>query len=246
MPAITDRAIVLRLSDYSETSQIATIFTRAHGLVRLIAKGVKRSTSKRVNVGLDLLEGGEIAFVPSKAAAMLGVLTEWRQLTTFSGLRTALSRLYAGLYAAELTSLLNEEYDPHAELFEELEELLRDLDAQQPVEPALASFQLALLGAIGYAPMLEHCIICGHTPRSEPVYFSARAGGVLCRDCEMHQIEKVRMDRRLVGRLAEGRSLTPELSHALRDVLDYQISQILGRRPVVAASLEIALRATGR
>lgn len=246
MPAITDRAIVLRLSDYSETSQIATLFTRGHGLVRLIAKGVKRSTSKRVNVGLDLLECGEVAFVSSKSAAALGILTEWRQLTTFPGLRTTLARLYAGLYAAELMSSLNEEYDPHAELFDELEALLGNLDQGGAVEPPLAHFQRALLSAIGYSPLLEHCVMCGQTPSGDPVYFSARAGGVLCRDCEMHQIEKHRVDRRLVSRLAQGLHPTPELAHALRDVLDYQITQILGRRPIVAASLESALRAIHR
>ena len=35
---ITDDAICLRVTDFSETSQIVGMFTRRHGLVPLIAK----------------------------------------------------------------------------------------------------------------------------------------------------------------------------------------------------------------
>lgn len=247
MPAISDRAIVLRLSDYSETSQIATLFTRAHGLVRLIAKGVKRSTSKRMSVGLDLLELGDLSFIPSKSANALGILAEWHQLATFPGARTELSRLYCGLYAAELASLLNEEYDPHVDIFDGLEHLLRALSEGEPVEPALVAYQWTLLSEIGYEPMLDHCVICGQTPESEATYFSARAGGLLCRDCEMHHIEKHRIDARVVNlRGTPVAQLSPELAAALRDLLDYQITQIAGRRPAVAAALDSTLRAAKR
>ncbi len=60
MALISDRAIVLRRLDYSETSQILALFTREYGQVRVIAKGIKRSTRSRFAVGIDLLEVGQV------------------------------------------------------------------------------------------------------------------------------------------------------------------------------------------
>src|SRR3712207_7995583 len=44
MPLVRDRCICLRRTEYSETSQILTLFAREHGIVRAIAKGAHRRT----------------------------------------------------------------------------------------------------------------------------------------------------------------------------------------------------------
>ncbi len=41
-----DFAICIRAADFSETSQIVTLFTRATGKIKAIAKGSKRPKSK--------------------------------------------------------------------------------------------------------------------------------------------------------------------------------------------------------
>ena len=194
MPIRTDQAIVLRLTDYSETSQIATLFTAQNGLVRLIAKGSRRSTRKSFSAGLDLLEYGEVRYAPPRGDAGLGNLAEWTQRDTFSGLRADLLRQYGALYAAELTSKLTEEFDPHPGLFTALLDLLRQLadpadTAPTPGRPtgtpaAIVRFQAALLREIGYAPILRRCVACGKPrERGTRAYFSASAGGMLCGDC---------------------------------------------------------------
>ena len=65
MAAVKDQAIVLRRLDYSETSQVLVFLTREHGLQRLIAKGIKRSTKKKYATGIDLLERGRLVFLIS-------------------------------------------------------------------------------------------------------------------------------------------------------------------------------------
>ena len=109
----SDRAVVIRLTDYSETSQIVSFFTQRHGQTRLIAKGIKRGTKKRFKTGMDLLELGEVAFAPARGDAELGTQTSWHQIDMFDGLRRQLPRLYAGLYLAELLGTLTEQGDPH-------------------------------------------------------------------------------------------------------------------------------------
>ena len=40
-----DQAVCLRKADYSETSQVVTLFTRSHGKIPAMAKGAKRAKS---------------------------------------------------------------------------------------------------------------------------------------------------------------------------------------------------------
>ena len=51
MSVFADQAVVLLRYDYSETSQIVALMTRDHGVVRAIAKGIKRGTKTRFATG---------------------------------------------------------------------------------------------------------------------------------------------------------------------------------------------------
>jgi len=89
----------------------------------------------------------------------------------------------------ELVASLTEEADPHPELYAALVQTLQALAGENPAAPLLPAFQSDLLRAIGYAPNLERCMTCGRAiVRGTPVFFSASAGGLLCRDCEVHAV----------------------------------------------------------
>jgi len=238
MPVYNDQAVVLRLTDYSETSQIASLFTAEHRLVRLIAKGSRRGTRKRIAVGLDLLEYGELAFVRPRGDASLGTLTEWSQRNVFTGLRRELVRQYAAYYAIELVGRLTEEYDPHRELFIALLELLEKLcDAEQAPGVSAVRFQDALLRAIGFTPRLQSCAGCGEPRiRGSRAFFSSSAGGMLCRDCETHQAEKIRISPAMLD--APASSQSPAEWFAL---LNYHLSQIVGGEFKTAGKLRALL-----
>ncbi len=244
MPIQSDQALVLRLTEFSETSQIVTLFGHRHGLLRLIAKGARRSTKTRFAAGLDLLELGDVSYAPPRGDAQLGTLTEWSQRDSFSGLRSEAVRLFGGLYAAELVATLTEVDDPHPELFDALLRLLRDLsghataDSAPTPADALARFQNALLTSIGYAPDLQNCVDCKRPPTAGGViYFSPAAGGLLCRDCELHHVEKRSISHELL-RTAPGTGNGP----AWVTLLDYHLTHIAGQRFKTMKQLEPALR----
>src|SRR5205085_10975110 len=108
MALASDRCICLRKFEYSETSQILTLFSHSHGLLRVMAKGAHRKTkagASKFGGGIDLLDLGEAVFTdqPEKE---LATLTEWELPEGHLPLRRSLRPLYIGFYAAELTSLL--------------------------------------------------------------------------------------------------------------------------------------------
>lgn len=259
MPRQSDRAIVLRLSEYSETSQIATLLCERAGLVRVIAKGARRSTKTRPAAGLDLLELGDAQFTAPAGESSLGTLTEWVQRDAFLRLRRSMPALLAGLYAAEAVTLLTQEQDPHPRMFADWLALVGALSDAAPVtnrtdgSPAEASnsrprarpqplsdpiaalvrFQAALLKEVGFAPELRRCTLCGAARvAGASAYFSSTAGGYVCGDCAPRAVEK----QPIRPGLLDGRkgSNPPIEWFAL---MDYHIACIVGRPPHSGALL---------
>lgn len=260
MGQTSDRAIVLRLSDYSETSQIVTLLTAEGGLVRLIAKGARRATRSRASVGLDLLELGEVAFTLPRGDAQLGLLTEWVQRDAFLGLRRDMSCLTAGLYAAEAAAALTHEHDPHPRLFDALLRMLGSLAEDADAPPAAAGqtdaearaaaarlraagllvrFQMELLREAGYEPVLDRCAGCGKVrPARSSAVFNSSAGGLLCRSCAPRHAERLPLSS---GMLDRGPESDPSAWFAL---LDHHIGQVVGRALGSGAWLRARMKPT--
>src|SRR6185312_238607 len=146
MPLVHDRCICLRKVEYSETSQILTLFSREHGITRVIAKGAHRRTkagASKFDGGIDFLDVGEAVFSHDPARDLVP-LTEWSLREGHLELRKSLRGIYLGLYAAELVSRLIEEHDPHPDLFDRMEWMLPELATPRREETFL-SLQLDLL-----------------------------------------------------------------------------------------------------
>lgn len=201
MPLVADRCICLRKVEYSETSQILTLFGRAHGLVRVIAKGAHRTTkagASKFGGGIDLLDVADAVFshAPHKD---LPPLTEWTLYDGHRDLRRSLRAIYLGTYAAELVATLLEEHDPHPSLFDRLESTLDDLATPSKVEQAFLAFQIDLLREAGLMPELGACGNCGRSIAGDArAFFAASVGGVVCRDCEPAFPQRLEIDPRLL------------------------------------------------
>jgi DNA repair protein RecO (recombination protein O) len=188
MPAERAAALVLRTTDWSETSRIATLWTREFGKVRVLAKGGRRLNSN-FEIALDLLTVCAVVFL-RKSSEGLDLLTEAQVGERFPRLRTSLPALYAAYYIAELLAEATEDYDPHPELFDATLAALRDLgDAGPHTGPRLVAYELTWLHELGYSPALDACAACGKQVGGRPV-FSAAAGGVVCSACAPHQRER--------------------------------------------------------
>ena len=226
MAPIRDQAIVLKHLDYSETSQVLAMLTREHGALRLIAKGVRRSTKTRFAVGIDLLERGELLYAPARGDG-LGTLTEWRQVDAHLGLRNSLPAWYAAQYAAEATACMTEADDPAPVLFDALAAALAALSRGGAPLQALIEYQRALLAGAGLQPDLSRCVMCDRpAPPNRAGYFSAVHGGLVCTGCEPKA-----PDRRLVKAATLQAMRTGDATHApaVFEVLDYAIAAAVGR-----------------
>jgi DNA repair protein RecO (recombination protein O) len=198
---LTDDAICLRVTDFSETSQIVALFTRRHGLVPLIAKGSKRASQRNTMSGpLDLLTSGEVVFVPARERAIgivpathgvqLGTLTGWELANPRRELRGLLPALHAAMLTAEITTHLVHPHDPHEELFLELDATLDMLPVPAHRARIAVAYVKAALVSAGYWPNFATCLECGRGPSSpdEPVRYFPRAGGIVCSGCQVQNL----------------------------------------------------------
>jgi DNA repair protein RecO (recombination protein O) len=240
MSAEKATGLVLRTTDFSETSKIATLWTREFGKVRVLAKGGRRLKSN-FESALDLLTLGSMVFL-RKSSGGLDLLTEARVLERFPRLRTDLAALYAAYYVAELLGDWTEDYDPHPNLFDEALDTLRTLGVPEiPTPLRLLKFETVLLRELGYAPRLEHCAGCRKPiPHADELVFSSEAGGVVCGSCRVSRRGLVTLSqagwRALqsledTGNAGLWRQMGPTEQKELRRLFNQYVSYLLGRRP---------------
>jgi DNA repair protein RecO (recombination protein O) len=230
-------ALVLRTTDWSETSRIATLWTRELGKVRALAKGGRRLRSS-FESALDLLTVCSIVLL-RKSSGGLDLLTEAQVVRRFPALARDLPALYAGYYVAELLADLTEEYDPHPPLFDEALRTLETLGAPETATgPRLARFELALLRELGYRPTLDACAACGAALGGGASAFSPSAGGALCPACRGAHKDRRPLSaaaREALVRLDAGDPQAPEpgaeARAEVRQVLNHYVTYLLGRRP---------------
>ena len=208
-----DQAICIRTIDYSETSQVATFFTRQTGKVTVIAKGAKRP---RWPFGgpIEMFSYGKIVFSDS-GRDKLATLVEFEPLAGVadsSVLAGDIFVLNCCLFAAELVNSLTKDYDPHPGLFDSMLRFFRDVSQRKipnadraDVLSRLVLFQLELLREIGLYPVLEHCVNCKNpfSVRWPEVYFSNNAKGLICRDCQGPFPDKIRLTQQGAKCLAD-------------------------------------------
>ena len=238
---VSDRCLCLRKTEYSETSQILTLLSRNHGLLRVIAKGAHRTTkagASKFGGGIDLLDLADAVFTDHPDRD-LATLTEWSLKDGHLELRKNLRGLYLAQYAAELVSLLIEEHDPHPDLFDHLQTCITNLSTPT-LEQSFLAFEIELLRETGYLPELHECTSCGtrSLTNNSRISFSPDRGGVLCRNCETHFPQRLTLDARLLGImqlfLTNGTTRLPILTRHQTDpinkLLAEYIEHTLGRR----------------
>ena len=235
-----DTAICIRAVDYSETSQIVTLFTRANGKLTAIAKGSKRPKSA-FDGPVEIFSFGRIVFTTGREDK-LSTLTEFQQQPTFTHLRTNIFALNCSLFAAELVNSLTNDYDPHPQLFDRFLQFLQNgQNAKGKTETLklMILFQLTLLKEIGIQPVLNACVNCKNSygfnwPR---VYFSSSANGLICRDCEASFADRMKLTPRAANCLNNLKLIAESQKQALNEVekvLIYHFTALLHKPPRMA------------
>ncbi|UZJ23764.1 DNA repair protein RecO [Rhodococcus antarcticus] len=175
-----DHAVVLRLHKLGEADRIVTLLTREHGLVRAVAKGVRRTRSK-FGARLEPFAHVDVQLYPGRN---LDIVTQVVTADAFGADLVADYGRYTTACAVLETAerLAGEERSPVPRLHLLTVGALRALAAgQRDPQLVLDAFLLRAMTFAGYAPALAECARCGAPGPHRG--FHVAGGGVVCVHC---------------------------------------------------------------
>jgi len=174
--------IVLRTYPLGDTSRIVVAYTRERGLMRLVAKGA-RKTPSRFGFSLEPLSRSRFV-VYWKANRELQLLSQAETMSALGSQLQSLERLAHAQAALELVDRLVWGEEPQVDLYELLTRTLEAVRVapQRSLTAVTLAFQLQVASLLGYRPRLDACAECGQalSPRR---LFSPAKGGMLCDRC---------------------------------------------------------------
>jgi DNA repair protein RecO (recombination protein O) len=210
---------------------VVVLWTRHHGKVRVLAKGV-RKTSSRMGGTLETLAYVKVDLVKTKGEFYIA--RHVGHVERLATLRSSYPRISAGYAVVEAVDAIPSDGVPDEEIFDLLIRVLLALD-DESFDPSLvpASFYFRLLALDGSEPVVMECVNCG---RLGPlVAFDAAIGGTLCDQCRQGVAlsnDALVLIRRIVdGDLANVlREVNPRGSGEVMAVAQQAIEVHFGRR----------------
>lgn len=168
---------MVRTYDFAEADRVIVLLTQNHGLVRAVAKGVRKSKS-RFGSRLQPFVNIDVQVYPGRS---LSTITSADTVTYHGHKLTDDFEKYTAACAVMETAekLAYEEADP--ELFELVQDALTELQAAAVPTLVLDAFILKATEHAGWGLSLFNCANC-QAPGPHKA-FNAAVGGAVCNNC---------------------------------------------------------------
>lgn len=179
----TTDAINLKSYDLSDADKIILMYSRDKGLIRGVAKGVKKPKSK-LGARMDSLIANTLMFAKGKS---LDRICQAQSINTFNESRHDIDKLMCSSYISEVVSNFGVEEDPCSkEVYDLLYKALDKIShskTKKDVLIAVIKFQLKMMLISGFSLELDSCLCCGERVLNKDMYFSQDMGGIICEEC---------------------------------------------------------------
>ena len=153
--AFSDIGIVIKVTDFGEADRFINLVSQNHGLVNLVAKGVRRITSKKAP-HLDLLNLVKFQVVRGRSPQ---ILVQAELVEPHLNLKNNLKMARTSFYLAEILNSLLAPEQPDQKLFTSLKNYLsrlNQLTSATKSRQLSTDFQLYLLRHLGFPEPKEH------------------------------------------------------------------------------------------
>lgn len=191
---VTD-VINLKAYNLSEADKIMVMYSRERGLIKAVAKGVKKPKSK-LGARMDLLVANTLMLNKGKN---LDVISQADAKNTFAQTRKDMDKILYSLYVSEVVHNFGVEGDPYSkevyDLLYKTLEMISNSENKVDVMLNVLKFQLKIMSLSGFSVELETCLGCGRKIQSEEMYFSQHAGGVFCNHCNI--VSSVKLNHKI-------------------------------------------------
>ncbi|MBR2526049.1 DNA repair protein RecO [bacterium] len=183
MNNVVTEAINLKSYNLKESDKIVVMYSKEHGIIKGVAKGVKKPKSK-LGARMDSLVANKVMLYKGKN---LDTICQAESLNTFKDTRQDFDKLVYSSYVSEIVSIFGVEDDPSSkEIYELLYKALdriSNAETKKDVLIAVIKFQLKMMLIAGFGLEFDSCLCCREQILDEDMYFSIQMGGVICEEC---------------------------------------------------------------
>src|ERR1700749_925080 len=172
-------AIVLRSYPFREADLLVTLFTRAEGKVRGVARSAKKS-KRRFGGALEPLTYVR-AFYDVRERQELARLDACEVLESPMASEVSYARAVALGHIAELLDELLPDHEANDAIFRLTLSVLHVLTGPELWMP-VTYFELWITRLVGFLPELTECAVCGRDLNGSRAYFHALADGLMGAD----------------------------------------------------------------
>ncbi|HTL70056.1 MAG TPA: DNA repair protein RecO [Candidatus Eisenbacteria bacterium] len=181
MSATKTLAFILGARDYRDTSILGDFYTREHGKIRGIVRGI-RDARGRFGSTLEPFSLNEILFYKRRRGGDLHQVTQVELMDLFPAVREDLERLAYASYFTELLNELVEVEEPSPEIFDLFSDSLAFLASGASPKRVARVFEVKFFESLGLMPEVRSCVVC-NAELPEPAYFNVALGGIRCKSC---------------------------------------------------------------
>lgn len=226
--------LIIKRIDLGEADRILTVYTPNFGKLRVVAKGVRRITS-RLSGHVELFTRSSMLLAKARN---LDIITQSETVDAYRPLHDDLSRIAHASYAAELLDALTPDALENYPVYKLSAEAFSLLSEDPNPTRALRWFEMRLLTYMGYAPELSRCVQCEGELAPVTNGFSAPQGGVVCaacrkvgvgRDLSVNALKVMRLMQRSGYSAVSRVRIDPDLAAELAATMHSYITYILER-----------------
>lgn len=243
MPLKESEAVILRTYPLREADLLVTLFTRAEGKVKGVAKSAKKSKRRFGGGALEPLTQVRV-YWEDKERQELARIDSCEVLQ--SPLATAVDypRAVALGHVAEVLDEFLPDREANDAVFRLTSSVLMQLQGG-PVWRPVTYFELWMVRLMGFLPDLGECIVCGEALNGSRAWFHALADGLMCpNDKRLASSELSRESRSLAAEMFRtpldaitGAGWSKERAADLRKFLVQIMERHLERKLVTAGAL---------
>ena len=146
--AYKTEAVILSRRNYSETDRIITLFTKHLGKIAVIAKGVRKPSSRKRG-SLEVFS--HIRFSAAKGKN-LDIMTEVETINNFDLIREDLTRVSVAYFFVETIQKATADAEENSSLFDFLLENIDQLSSRADIKALREQYVTDLLIRLGYWP----------------------------------------------------------------------------------------------
>ena len=142
------KGIILARKDYSESDRILSVYTKDHGRVSLLAKGVRMPKSRKRG-HIEIFSLVDFQAVRGKG---IDIMTEVEIIDNFSKIRKNLKKVALAYYFMEVIGKITSENEHNQKLFESVLKYLEALKYEFSLKELRLNFIHSILVDLGFWP----------------------------------------------------------------------------------------------